>query len=499
MQASRQYLWDMVRIGLFLMIPVGYAMTHQFYEQQQDEYLALNVLDFVVMLLLLMSLPRIRPANIMICILLMIFAVGYFFKFYWLAYMFEHGASAQDLALLFLEYSKWLTRDLAYQAFETLAFSFAIFGISSVLWLRIFAHQSAPGAPLPACRIDAAHVQRILLVALLCAVVSGIPRYVFHLGAPDQGLQLPFHLQGVLFFINQSVTPCLIGLALVLAMRSEETRLVRKVLGWFVIWSLLQFALFTSKSVLLLPLLWYALARMAGGIRDTFIDRLIAAAAALFVLAFPFLNLYRLAKSTPGVEVAGQLFDQLSFYIQTIAPDMSSLSDFVLFGLSGIFIRTVGFGELMGMHVLADAFPHDMVPYLLSGSSPGDLFTSISGYGGGHTGLASSLLGQAYFVSGSNIATALWLGVVIFLAQSASRRLLARSTPLGLALWIVFVINVTFWFVDELGLPKLLFLVLVMLAVSLVFRLVVGREAPAIALRQPAGSRHDSAAPGSAE
>lgn len=479
----------MVRIGLFLMIPVGYAMTHQFYEQQQDEYLALNVLDFVVMLLLLMSLPRIRPSNIMICILLMIFAVGYFFKFYWLAYMLGVGASVADLALFFMDYSKWVNSELAYQAFEILAVSFIAFGAASLLWISLPGRDRDAAVHASVYRVDTARIHSMLYVALVCAIVTSIPRVIFHLGDPGQVEVLPFHLQGILYFLNQLVSPCLIGLALVLAMCAGDRSVMRRVMLWFVVWSLMQFVLFTSKSVLLLPLLWYVLARSVCGFRDRSVDRLILAGGALFVVVFPFLNMYRMAKVTLGLEMSGQLFDEFSYVVQTVAPDLTSVSDFVLFGLSGIIIRTGGFGELMAMHMLADAFPHGLLSYLISGQSPGELLTSIMGYAGASTGVSSSMLGHAYFVTGSIPGTALWVSLVILLVQFVSGRMLIKASPLSLALWVMLVIQVTFWFVDELGLPKLYFLALTMLAVSIVYRVVVGRYAVLGEAANPDASR----------
>jgi len=443
-------------------------LTEEAFAYAWENYATLNVLSFLSGVIILWRLRRISLDNMVIWFVWFILLVGYYYKFYFLVSGILHEKSKVELSLYVGSFAPLFAyKSVLLECFEIITLSFLSVAIASQFLLRKGQINFKPFNHTINVNVNRTLITlRIIAVASLLWLVSGLLRKYYNLGVPYAAVYLPYKMAGIITVTNGIIVPMLLNLALLIALRSEKRQLVHLSAGIFIFWGLVEFILFTSKTYLVLPLIIIYAAGILYG-RPILKIRYIVWYSSIFILIYPFLNIFRSVQNYfPGRDIM--------YYLPAISETISEAIREV--GLLGFFFnsigslagRVTGFDSLLLLAATKYDYPENSIIDFLSGSinSPEQIISGM--YNIPFTGVAASLLGQAYFATGSYIITAAWTAGWLVFAYWFTTFLMKRNTLFAhnvLLFWIVMVLQ---WSADGITYLKIELFVAAILATALI-------------------------------
>lgn len=440
---------------LLLIFPAGYLATNSELSSEWGYYTALNLISFLSACAILYSLKQISVGNAVIWVIFAVLIVGYYLKFYFFVHAFQSAQPMIELNWILGRFATPLaTNRLLLDCFEVISFSFAAFAVISVILslkgvrgqLKAAAESSAAGFGAT----DRTH--KLLIAAIALAVASGILRAYFDLGIPGKERILPFKLAGVITTTGTYTVPVLIGIALIYSANLNRARDVQVISALFLGWGVVHFVAFTSKLFLIAPVLWIFFVGLLFE-RSLIRWRYLAGYLGSFIVVYPFLNIFRDVANTGA---GGSVLQRFGEVIQISAEQSSMFDEMSGFtrGLWGLISRVTGLDSLLILAAIRPDNSHrDILNYVMGNEVSAErIITWFHGIEG--TGDAQSLLGQAYYVTGSSAWVAGWVVVWTLLAFVVSKVLYELKTPLSHGLWTAWLISVLLWTIDGVSYSK---------------------------------------------
>lgn len=229
--------------------------------------------------------------------------------------------------------------------------------------------------------------------AIVCTVLFGFLRKYFGLESPT-ATGLPMGLGGLINISSAYIGPNLSFAAFFFALHQGNDSKARRLALIMVLLGVYNYILFTSKLSLVFPVLFllicqYLLQRRVVALRTIFI------LGSVFVVIYPFLNLYRSAIAL-GI-APGDLIDAIA-KMYANQKDASDLDQSVVqIAISAILGRLVGYDPLMIL-LQANPYPDSLIGYLLNGNLDTYLTYEILNYQD-PMGYSPGFLGRFYYVS----------------------------------------------------------------------------------------------------
>ncbi|MEW6602708.1 MAG: hypothetical protein AB1499_17185 [Nitrospirota bacterium] len=422
---------------------------------------------------LLSRLKRVTRENITVWIIFMILIVGYYMKFYYFVRGFILGENIVETAVLMGEYAaSFASPELLLDCFTSISLSFVLFAVIACYILR--GPQETAGSTRSYGRKifwkRRCHIA--LSVACILAVISGFLRWFFNLDLPGEAVILPYKIAGITTITNTHITSFLLGLALIYAIRSDERKVVRYSIIFFLSWGAIHYFLFGSKLFLVMPMLWIILIGLWE--KRTLIQmRYVVGFGSLFVILYPFLNLVRVARREGTSEGLLLYVMEAIMGIDGTGQFAGSLSA-VSFGLLGLMSRIVGLDSMMILAALKPGFDDIGLGSILGGQSEHLLTTYILRWDN-ETGIAQSLLGQAYFHTGSAVLTAILIGAWTVFTYQVARGLYKINTSFSQTLWVTWIASVLQWTSDGFTSTKMFMFLVSALPIYFIISIIEGK------------------------
>jgi uncharacterized protein with PQ loop repeat len=452
-----------------LIFPVGFLLTEEAFADTWGSYAALNLLSFLSGGIIMWRLRRISLENLVVWFVWLVLLLGYYYKFYSLVYGLIQGKSKIALSFIAGSVAPLVASiSILYECFVIITVSLFAVAITSHFLLR----KGKTNIIQPVGYSRSKNVYnwalitfRLLALALFLGLISGYLRKHYQLGVPYIAVYLPYKLAGIITVTNGIIVPMLINLALLSALRSERQRLVLLSAGMFFLWGVLAFILFTSKTDLLLPLVIIFAAGVLYG-RPILKMRYLAWYGGIFLLIYPFLNLFRSVSNYFSGRSSSFLISEM-LRVGSEVEGVSGVSGFLMLANRVTGIDSVV--ELAAARHNYTAF--NLIDYLLGRvDSPEEIITAM--HHTPYTGVAASLLGQAYFVTGSYLMTAVWITGWLVLAYWLTAALMKRNTLFAqnaLLFWLVMVLQ---WSADGITYFKIELFVVAILVTYLITHFV---------------------------
>lgn len=442
---------------LLLLFPLGFWLTAEAFSDQWVYYASLNMLSLLAGWAVLFRLRGITANNIVVWIILSVLITGYYVKFYFFLYGYYYGAPLYELGLMVGNFAPRIaTYNILMKCFEVFSVTFCVFSVAVWFLLRDDRTSQVPvgfkqEADMP---YPVAMSLKLLASAVSLAIISGFLRWSYQLGIPGAAEPLPFKIGGAITVINGYVVPVLIGISLIYAARMEGVQIVRLVIATFLIWGVVHFLLFTSKIFLILPMLWIILVWVLTG-RPLIRWRYLVGYGGLLMTVYPFLNIFR-DLTYSGTE--GTIIGRFGHAI-TLGAEQGQLieqSSWAVWGLSGLVSRVTGLDSLMIMAAIRrESYHYGILNYMLGYEENAErIITWFYGIPG--TGIAQSLLGQAYFVTGSTLWVAVWVAGWVVFSHWMAKWYRNFDSPLSHGLWAAWLVSVLLWTIDGISYVKIL-------------------------------------------
>lgn len=231
--------------------------------------------------------------------------------------------------------------------------------------------------------------------AILCTIVFGILRKYFGLDSPSPS-GLPMGVGGIINITSAYIGPNLLFAALFFTIDHGSDKKVKQMALLSIMLGVFNYILFTSKMSLIIPLLYMLLTQYLLG-RHVVSIRIIALLGGAFVVAYPFLNLYRSAVAlgiAPG-ELIATISDLYANPNHTGDIDKSTLQ----IAIAAIIGRFVGYDPLLIL-IQASPYPISLLEYIQYGDLDKYLTYEILDFDAG-MGYSPGFLGRFFYISGS--------------------------------------------------------------------------------------------------
>jgi hypothetical protein len=256
----------------------------------------------------------------------------------------------------------------------------------------------------------------IAYIAIVITIFFGFLRKIFGLESPTAPA-LPMGLGGLINIVSSYVGPNLSMAAFFFALHQHDDKKAGSLAIVVFALAIYNYALFTSKLSLVLPML-YLLATQYLLKRRVVRTRTLVILGAAFVVIYPFLNLYRSALAL-GVK-PGELIQTIA-NLYTSQQDSSELNHGVVqVALSAILGRVVGYDPLLIL-LQANPYPDSLLGYILTGDLDKYLTYEILDFQD-PMGYSPGFLGRLFYVSRSFFFVLLLTTVTVLLIAYLVRK-----------------------------------------------------------------------------
>lgn len=315
-----------VRWLLLIVFPLGFLISWPAYDQWSD-YLWLTVIAMVACGLLLTRLGRPLVDTLPLWVILSVFLLGYYLKFYWMSWALMTGAPFPVPGFERLAQSP----DLRLRVYQFTTMGFGVFCVAGFAFWRRWEF----GARLlseDATRLGTSapiwpRLGTVLLSLLTVVMVgTGYAQYITGvaiLGRPM--VRLPFRLAGVIFYARTLAVPMLLLLVVWLSMRRRSWVAVVLALLMLMCHGLSQMVLSSSRGSLIdmvIPLVFLPILESGKARREVvLIIAAVATAFAVSSLLHPVISRYRLVRASGDPrDITGALSQALESPIEPEEP-----------------------------------------------------------------------------------------------------------------------------------------------------------------------------------
>lgn len=439
---------------LLLCFPLGYLFTVNAYAADWDYYLLLNIISFLSAWLILFRLRNITAENIIIWIIFLLIFGGYYVKFYFFVRGFILGESILESIVLMGGYAAlYASPSLLLDCFTSISLSLLLISISSFYMLSNKRKLIVSLGNYNRNHRWKKRCYTTIYISSCIAFISGFVRWFYKLDLPDAAVILPYKVAGITTVTNTYVASLLLGLALIYAVRADKRQAIRITIFSFFAWGAIHYFLFGSKLFLVLPVLWIILIGLWEK-RALIKMRYVVGYGSVFVILYPFLNLIRTARrEVPGDSIFLYISESLKSGAGT-GPFTDSLSSLTL-GLFGLMSRIVGLDSLMILTALKPGFDDIGISSIFGGTAENIITNYTLGWRNRGTGIAQSLIGQAYFHTGNIILTAVFVALWTIFTHQVANRLYKVNSSFSQILWVTWIASVIQWTSDGFTAAKL--------------------------------------------
>jgi hypothetical protein len=409
---AEQTKWRWLLIALF---PVGFLLTYTAHSDSAA-YILLTFLATVACGLLVKRLRLPLHVTLPIWVILGIFVVGYYIKFYWMTWVLENNMEWPFDMLFFLPAR---SNTLMLRAYVATSLGFIAFCLTAWVALRWGGVWSMK--PVPLSFDDSKQIRRRIIrfspaflgILGIIMLVTGYAQYITQVGIMGQdNIYLQFRMAGVIVHSRNIVIPTLLLLIVWLADMWQLRRLFYIVLGMLMLHGLTQMVLMSSRGILvnmILPVifLWFTTDRFKGWRRGLTLGVII-----FVLMAYPLFTSYRWLRLEDNPL---DIFGALTQAFQDLENPLANLS----LRFSSVISRVTGVDSLLfAVQWGKETLSLDTIQYYLFNPErtlPKIFTQDVAGFGPWMTSFqaAPSLLGTFYLMGGN---TAVILGFVLWVA-----------------------------------------------------------------------------------
>ena len=244
--------------------------------------------------------------------------------------------------------------------------------------------------------------------AALCTIFFGFLRKYFGLDSPAPS-GLPMGIGGLINIASAYIGPNLLFAALFFVLDHGSDAKARYMALLSIVIGVFNYALFTSKMSLIFPILYMLLCQYMLG-RRVVSMRTIAMLGGIFIVVYPFLNLYRSAIAL-GIAPGDLINAIIDLYVkQKEASDIDRSA--LQVAVAAILGRFVGYDPLLIL-LQASPYPSSLLDYILHGDLDKYLTYQILDFQD-PMGYSPGFLGRFFYISGSYTFLVATTAAVVF-------------------------------------------------------------------------------------
>lgn len=429
-----------------MLFVAGYLITFKQLSEFAWDYFIFTACSVLSCCLLLTRLNRSIQDTLPFWILLIVFLLAYFIKFYWIVLDPEvmEGGVYFNIAPS--------THFSQYRAFVTTSYAFGSFCIVAwaLIGYRRFRKQirgterngSAGGAALLMDPCVGALPAGIALVLILITTYITYATGIAIMGV--ESVRLPFHLAGIIFYTRTAIIPALLLLAIWLCQRAGSTQMAKAYLMLLLGFGLSDMLLRSSRGALVGSiLLWWFLSLTGGhSIRRKAYVLLGVLAVAVF-FAYPFVAEFRNVRITSGSRDIIALLGETEKNL--IGGSVEQVGTLIVGGFGKSLNRFTGIDMLMAFNAshIQPLGPNAWA--MLKSSGLGEYLTrDIFGYTNTTTNaMAPGLLGWFFLLGGNPMVIMGTIGFTVLTGflWKVMRRLGLRTLPVAQALFSLLLLT----------------------------------------------------------
>jgi len=400
-----------------LLFVFGYLATFRQFEPYASGYAVLTASSFLACCLLLGRMGCPFHVALPFWVILAVFMVGYFFKFYWIA-AFPSETIFYDIFNMDVS-----AIDAQFSAFATAVYAFVTFSLAAwtLIGLSRRGKKIAPGPDTEAemhvgaegCRAAssiALWVSLFLIVATTYILqVSGIAV----MGV--EAISLPFRFSGIVFYTRSVFIPAMLLLLILCSRKAGLNGRAGIGIALIVVYGLSDMFLRSSKgglATLLLSLLFLVLIDR-WKIRRAHIV-FFGACGLLLSLLFPLVSVFRNLRIDTG---SLEIFSLLADAFQDLAgDDVRDFRDVMMLGFGSIIFRIVGVDILIALNSMGAEPLRDVAWAVLTSERGLSGYVTVDVFGFSPDAVhsvAPSLVGWFYLLGGNGFVV---LGIAWFTA-----------------------------------------------------------------------------------
>lgn len=421
----------MASVILFFMtvsIILGYVSTRSFFENYELTYAIYTLICICGSLLFSLSCYSKKIKKIYLVFGVM-FYVSYILKFYLILYFtYFNDTVVYRLALYSPRILKYIDEVNMIDVYSLSSIAFFLFSILTII------HTNPKNKPkeiyFESVRIATKSDMAIMLfIALVLFSVFSFARLI--LGAYNQAsyfivLSTYFLPLVFIFILNASIVSGYIKLSKVISYS-------------FIFVGIVQFILFTSKVYILLPVVWVVLIQVIHNV-ELINKKILVLFSIPVIVLYPMFNIYREVVSEGGSQIIFSVFDRF----------VNSQGNYFVTGALSVLFRFVGAESLIVlMAEKSYAFSnYGFFSVLTQEKSITQILTyDILGYDF-IMGVAPTLLGQIYFITGSVIVTSVMLTLYFYIVTNVFAKLTKQRSIFSKTLSL-YIIVYAFIFYNE--------------------------------------------------
>jgi len=328
---------EKIRWGLLLVFIIGYAITYTRFSYAASTYLIYSVLAISSGAILLTQLKSYEKYYSAIWLVLGVFIIVYFIRFYWIAV----DPMPVKIMLHPPIYKKMIQDNALFESYRISVISFIAFSVSIVACLYLLRNRYRPsvGPDSVTTGFDRFVIKGLLLSLPIFMLVLAVISHKYQIGkmGVDSGEPLPFRLKGIIFYARYIMIPLLIVLLIYLSGRSDHTLVARLGILLLLTHGVVDMLLRGSRSSLLLCLLLLLFLIMSGGLKLYRNEKILA----LFLLGLglfmvPIMTEYRMQRVAQHLPVIDAISMSFSTLVSGGWTTLLGGIEFVLFRMPGI-------------------------------------------------------------------------------------------------------------------------------------------------------------------
>jgi len=420
-----------VRWLLPLLFIIGYIATFSIFEDFALEYFVLTGVSFLVCCLLLSVLNRPLQITAPVWVLLLLFLVAYYLKFYWIA------PNPEIIKTVWFTTMHWIDDSPAMllKGYAATTYAFIIFCLTA--WLLVV-HVRPLQVSSTKREIDYRFVISILLwLVPILMVATTYLMYITQIAIMGaESKYLPFRLAGVIFYTRFTIIPALLLLLIWCGDQMGSRKHLKLGITLLFLHGLSDVLLRGSKGFLLLLFISLLFLFLLTGRMNKQRAWLVIIIAFLSIMLWPLVSTYRYIRDADGgiiytlVEAVNTIL-QTSPSLPNILGETLKMIMFRFTGMEGLLPIVAAGIQPLGITSLFDPIVERVFTVEVVGYSPFAI-----------QGTAPSLLGWFYLVGGNYVVVA---GVFCFVLLTwvfwsflAKIRLLCLPVAQALFLILVF-------------------------------------------------------------
>ncbi|PNH94609.1 hypothetical protein [Vibrio diazotrophicus] len=432
---NSKYMVGCIPAIIIITIIAGYICTRVFFVNYELEYAIYTIIS-IISTSLLLYLVNSKSIKTIYFVFIVLFFVSYILKFYVMIYVtYFNDVVIYKLVLFSPKILKYMGQENLINAFKITSITYFCLSILASVDFRTISDKSKQIYQQRRIASKSNIVAMCVVVLIFFFVISLARKLLSENNQDSYFIVLSTYFVPLMFIY-------LLNASLV----SGYFSLSKSISYMFILIGLIQFAIFTSKLYVVLPFVWVIIFQFTYKVKIINNKLMILLSIPLIVL-YPILNIYREASLDGGAHVLISVLDRF----------MEAEGNYIISGILSILYRLVGIESLLVLIAeKSTAYAnYGLVSVLTQEQSITQILTyDILGYDF-VMGVAPTLLGQAYFITGSTVISSIVVVAYVYLVSNIYRKLICQSSILIKTLVIYFVLYSVVFFNEGILLSSL--------------------------------------------